>query len=1107
MTIEIPPDLLEQISKGRASLFLGAGASCEAGFPGSNDIAKFLADATGAAHKEYLENQNLSTVADYLYLDKKNFGPQWVRQKIIEFIENHQRHVKRPPSRAHELMTKIKWRTIFTTNYDRLVEISYDSSAESVQRLLPIYYPDTQIWRREEEVVKLIKLNGSTDEAQRKCSHELVVNFSDQTIARHSNKDFYDLLRQEAVNGPIIFVGFSFSHPGATEPASSPEFLLLQDLLRDMGPAARSHYCVTNLDLSKISSKLLVKKLEGSLVQVINANFGEFLEAVLIHMKTPAPLAKRPAVSLQVGTTTIKIDYDDYIKDKRHFEIIGSHLQEAEPPSVAESLNGFENWSTFFDKKIIERTCKKDLLRKLQVSIDSAPSILSVVTSPGWGKTFLLRDISVDLSLKKRPVFWLNPYSVMETKGDSTTSSIVGGWDNKRIDSLIGLINKTDDQALDSDFVPVIICDNCPQRIEEVLTLFRHLISNNRHFVLVISFRNQEFEFLYDSNPILKKTKIFRPEGSYNSQDEIRYLIDFCAKNDVGSINMSQEFIANRIFEDDASSSIILALQIIFDKRHRPFSEIVKGLWEKVHGNETATKLVLRVASLHRYGSVFYPRLYTLVNTFPAQKQNEAWRAYQDCMKKSILFEEVEEDEPLVRTLHSLVAEKLAQVSGKSPAEIDDELLLISKALVSRNDIDLDLSRQVLKQINDYNISLSSEEKVDQLFRIIADSTNGDWVVCQQFSKYLLGKGDFEASYVWAVRALERNQHNSALQHHKGHILSRWGKFLMETNKADEAQQKFIAARECFSLSRSTIIPSEYGYVTHLDMLIYLINNSKDENEKSNLIAEGAQLYTESIRKVPEDVYNFLLDERFFIFDLKGNKVTQLCEKIEEAIDNGTSSPYGAAFIADRLYERLGYSRAIEVLEKQRAISDESVLVLVKEAEINAREGNFSQAAKILHSAKMKERDAENVEVKWGLAYWDLITAFALEDFQRAHSASGKLAAIDFRKRDTLPRGYIWKESAKSVKRMDRKFVDHAKIWSGYVQNLRIGGQYGRIEMKNQAGETFEMSFNPRYFHRRDFRAGDFIKFVVAILSGGLRAESVQSHPFINTIDDVFVKT
>lgn len=178
MAIEIPGTLMEEISRGRASLFLGAGASREAGFLGTNELADYLVKRSGNPYSSMLNGQTLDAVADYLYLEP-GYGKQWIRQEIIKFFEEKHRTIKRPPSQAHEITTKTRWRTIFTTNYDRVVEISYDSNSECVQRALPIYAPDSQIMMHEEDVVRLIKLNGSVDEAARNSSHELVLTFAD----------------------------------------------------------------------------------------------------------------------------------------------------------------------------------------------------------------------------------------------------------------------------------------------------------------------------------------------------------------------------------------------------------------------------------------------------------------------------------------------------------------------------------------------------------------------------------------------------------------------------------------------------------------------------------------------------------------------------------------------------------------------------------------------------------------------------------------------------------------------------------------------------------------------------------------------------------------
>ena len=1109
MAIEIPSTLMEEISRGRASLFLGAGASREAGFFGTNELADYLVNRSGNPHSSILKGQTLDGVADYLYMEP-GYGKQWVRQEIIKFFEEKHKIVKRPPSQAHEITTKTRWRTIFTTNYDRVVEISYDSNSGCVQRILPIYAPDSQIMMHEEDVVRLIKLNGSVDEAARNSSHELVLTFADQQQSLSRNDRLYQLLREDAINGPIIFVGFSFTHPGASYKGTSPEFLMLQDILRQMGPAARWHYYVTPFDSKSFESQLLSKKLLASQIKVINATYGEFMNAIFKGLQsTVSPLEKRAPIVIPVGHSSICIDADEYTKDKRHFEFIGSHLDELTPPTISESLNGLERWSSFFHRHFIERLCKNPLQAELENSIKKAPEIISIVSSPGWGKTFLLRDIAVELYRQGRPVLWLNPYSTIELKKEGENPIIAGTWDAVRIDRVIGSINdKAKELSLEEGKgTPIIISDNCPERIDEVLYLFKYLTNNNRRFVLVIAARSSEFESMVQENPILKKGRVFRPEGSYDSREEVGKLIDFCTKHKVAAIEneLQKNVVTQHIINSEADTAIILALQIIFDKQHRPFNEIVRGIWQDIKG-EDSQKLILRVASLHRFGSAFYPRLYSLLRTFPPHNHSQVLEAYQDCIKKGILFEVNHDEEPCVHTLHALIAEQITKVSGKTSEQVDDELLMLAKQMTNNNLRDLEIIRHLLKQINVYGIALSSEKKIDELFQIATTSTNEDWVVCQQFSNYLLKRGEHEVAFSWADCALGKNPTHTILHHQKGNVLRRWGMKLKLEGKFGDADEKFQEARKYFTLSRIGSDENEYGYVTHLDMLLYLMKEARTEVDRVNLIAEGAQLYKEGLRVVPPDRFNLLLEPRFHEFDLKGDVIEKLCKIIEKAISEGKSSAYATTFLAEKIYKGGDYSKAIGVLKKQREFSENGVLLWVKEAEFHARESKFSEASKCIHSAKMREKFAENAEVLWSLMYWDLIITVVQEDYKEARIAAERLVESNFFSRQWLPRGYIWKEIAKKIPPIGRSFKDHSKIWTGVVQNYRPAGRYGRIGMTNAIGDTFYINFNPKYFSRRDIRTGDHVKFTITILPNGLRAENIESKPFANTVDDIFIK-
>lgn len=87
--MDIPQPLIEEINKKMASLFLGAGASKEANFPGSQELADRMADRTGDALCKILKGQPLDGVAQLLYMEQ-GFGEAWVRNFIIAELEKEQ---------------------------------------------------------------------------------------------------------------------------------------------------------------------------------------------------------------------------------------------------------------------------------------------------------------------------------------------------------------------------------------------------------------------------------------------------------------------------------------------------------------------------------------------------------------------------------------------------------------------------------------------------------------------------------------------------------------------------------------------------------------------------------------------------------------------------------------------------------------------------------------------------------------------------------------------------------------------------------------------------------------------------------------------------------
>jgi len=112
MSIDIPAQLIVEIQKGRCSLFLGAGASREAGFPSTYELADYLANNAGEPLSSKLSGQPLSSVAEYFY-QEDGFGKQWVRQRIIEYFD-------KPLSQKKEFSEKARMLSRYFSSTERL---------------------------------------------------------------------------------------------------------------------------------------------------------------------------------------------------------------------------------------------------------------------------------------------------------------------------------------------------------------------------------------------------------------------------------------------------------------------------------------------------------------------------------------------------------------------------------------------------------------------------------------------------------------------------------------------------------------------------------------------------------------------------------------------------------------------------------------------------------------------------------------------------------------------------------------------------------------------------------------------------------------------------
>ena len=134
---QIVQNILRKLDAGQLVLFLGAGAnkgsinSQGADAPDATELARLIIDEFIPDNKDM--PVSLSDVCDFVQL-------RFSRPQLERFVYDVLGDFK--PSNVLGQVAKFRWKRIFTTNYDDLLETAYAEAPSPVQKLYPIYNLD-----------------------------------------------------------------------------------------------------------------------------------------------------------------------------------------------------------------------------------------------------------------------------------------------------------------------------------------------------------------------------------------------------------------------------------------------------------------------------------------------------------------------------------------------------------------------------------------------------------------------------------------------------------------------------------------------------------------------------------------------------------------------------------------------------------------------------------------------------------------------------------------------------------------------------------------------------------------------------------------------------
>lgn len=192
-------DLVGAIKKRQAILFAGAGVSMTVGLPSWSTLIGHIAEELDIDLSKFNGGDlNYLTLAEFYRIRQGSIGP------LRSWMDRHWTlpEEKLKTSRVHELICKLDFPIIYTTNFDRNLETAFDLQDKDYVKIVNA----KDIARIREGVPQIVKYHGDFDD-----DDSIVIAETDY-LDRLSFESPLDIkFRSDALGKTILFIGYSMT--------------------------------------------------------------------------------------------------------------------------------------------------------------------------------------------------------------------------------------------------------------------------------------------------------------------------------------------------------------------------------------------------------------------------------------------------------------------------------------------------------------------------------------------------------------------------------------------------------------------------------------------------------------------------------------------------------------------------------------------------------------------------------------------------------------------------------------------------------------------------------------------------------------------------------
>ncbi len=856
----IPLGLKHAMESGECVLFVGAGIGRyvtgpdKQPGPDGEALARELAEHFDVAVGESYE---LSKIAEIVELRKGRTELEVFLKRRLSGLE---------PDETLRWLFSLRWKAIFTTNYDYVIERAYELNPSPRQQAKPFSITSELVHSDARLDVPIYHVHGLLFG---QSQPNIIITQSDYAKFKERRRMLFELLKMEFATSNVLYVGYSNNDPNWRTVRTEIESEFYPS---KMLPSYRVAPNTDPLDTE-------IPKSKG--IETINAKLDEFCRvaaATLKDLEDSANWLKK------LGTNVPSRFFETYEKHPAavlRFLASWTYANQApfnESPNTQAFLKGDRaNWALIAQQHHFERDIEEELYDELldyATSASTIPRSVALLGAAGYGMTTQLLSIAVRLVGEQAGAVFMHRPGTPFLEGDVEFAASV--FPNQRPVFIV-------DNA--ADFAPRIGSAIGPLRDLHLPAFFLLGERTNEWRQSQGRFHPKEFEIESLSDP------------------EITRLLDCLAKhNALGELEELQRDLQIAAITTKHEKQLLVVMREATEGKQ--FDAILEDEYRGI-GDDLAKRLYLLVCGFYQHGAYLRDTLLAdLLHCSLSDLHSKTSAATEGV----VIYDCVDESTGRysVRARHRTIAAVVWERCG----DLSDKQRLLQDSISSLN-LNYGEDKDAFEQFIRTDRTVDSIRTLDGKIRFFDTACQKDPqspYVRQHYARMLSREGKLDLALLQIDEAIRINPNARVLYHTKGVILSQMA---MSTPSLDLARRRLAQSEDSFRRCLSIYDRDEYSY-QGLAKLYLEWAKRVDNDESAEYISKSEEIINEGLRKVR--IRDGLRIASAEVEHLLGNRPAHL-RALEKAVAETPGSVI-ARYLLGRIYRKSGQSpKAIEVLQ------------------------------------------------------------------------------------------------------------------------------------------------------------------------------------------------